>query len=479
MKVSIAVIWKRVIQMKILLINPSSSTPENRREYILGIPYLVSVLRANGYFDIQFRNYFNMQWTETIGLTFEALKDFKPDVVLLSCFTINRIAGFKIAQIVKEFNPSIKVVMGGMHPSFMYQQILSNTPVDVVCIGEGDRTIVELLNAFKVNAPLGDVKGIAFKKDGEVFIMGKRPFVKNLDTIPFPAHDLYKDYLIQTGKAYMIASRGCPFGCQFCSTTEFWGRSWRARSAKNVVDEIEMLLRDYGIKYVCFLDDEFTLQKRRTTELCKEMLNRGLKIKWSCSTRVNTFDKEQLEWMIKSGCDHIALGIESGSPRILKTIGKKITIEQIINAFDLLKEFKLSRGVYLMVGNPGEDRESVYETIQLVRRLELDVPSVAVAEIYPGTQLFEIANERGFITDDYWLTERTPPFFTVEHSAEKLQWWAFLIVLSSKKVQGTLKILSFLTWFVLSKEKKIAKYISRVFKGVIGIKKDRYTYKEY
>jgi radical SAM superfamily enzyme YgiQ (UPF0313 family) len=246
-----------------------------------------------------------------------------------------------------------------------------------------------------------------------------------------------------------------------------------------VVDEIEMLLRDYGIKYVCFLDDEFTLQKRRTTELCKEMLNRGLKIKWSCSTRVNTFDKEQLEWMIKSGCDHIALGIESGSPRILKTIGKKITIEQIINAFDLLKEFKLSRGVYLMVGNPGEDRESVYETIQLVRRLELDVPSVAVAEIYPGTQLFEIANERGFITDDYWLTERTPPFFTVEHSAEKLQWWAFLIVLSSKKVQGTLKILSFLTWFVLSKEKKIAKYISRVFKGVIGIKKDRYTYKEY
>src|SRR3972149_4041679 len=92
------------MHMKILLINPSSSTPENRREYILGIPYLVSVLRANGYFDIQFCNYFNMQWTERIGLTFEALKDFKPDVILLSCFTINRIAGFKIAQMVKEFN---------------------------------------------------------------------------------------------------------------------------------------------------------------------------------------------------------------------------------------------------------------------------------------------------------------------------------------------------------------------------------------
>ncbi|OGW10214.1 MAG: hypothetical protein A3F81_05310 [Nitrospinae bacterium RIFCSPLOWO2_12_FULL_39_93] len=467
------------MQMKILLINPSSSTPENRREYILGIPYLVSVLRANGYFDIQFCNYFNMQWTETIGLTFEALKDFKPDVILLSCFTINRIAGFKIAQMVKEFKPAIKVVMGGMHPSFMYKQILSNTSVDVVCIGEGDRTIIELLDAFKANALLDNIKGIAFKKDGGVFITEKRPFVKDLDTIPFPAHDLYKDYLIQTGKAHIIASRGCPFGCQFCSTTEFWGRSWRARSTTNVVDEIEMLLRDYGIKYVSFLDDEFTLQKRHTIELCKEMLNRELKIKWSCSTRVNTLDREQLEWMVKSGCEHIALGIESGSPRILKTIGKKIKVEQIINAFDLLKELSLSRGAYLMVGNPGEDRESVDETIQLVRRLKLDVPSVAVAEIYPGTQLYEIAKEKGFITDDYWLTERTPPFFTVEHSAEKLQWWAFLIVLSSKRVQGVLNVLSFLTWFVLSKKKKIAKYVSKVFKGVIGIKKDRYSYKEY
>lgn len=246
-----------------------------------------------------------------------------------------------------------------------------------------------------------------------------------------------------------------------------------------MVDEIEMLLRDYGIKYVSFLDDEFTLQKRHTIELCKEMLNRELKIKWSCSTRVNTLDREQLEWMVKSGCEHIALGIESGSPRILKTIGKKIKVEQIINAFDLLKELSLSRGAYLMVGNPGEDRESVDETIQLVRRLKLDVPSVAVAEIYPGTQLYEIAKEKGFITDDYWLTERTPPFFTVEHSAEKLQWWAFLIVLSSKRVQGVLNVLSFLTWFVLSKKKKIAKYVSKVFKGVIGIKKDRYSYKEY
>lgn len=465
--------------MKILLINPSSSTPENRREYILGIPYLVSALRAKGYFDIQFRNYFNMQWTETIGLTLEVLKDFKPDVVLLSSFTINRIAGFKIAQMAKEFNPSIKVVMGGMHPSFMYKQILSNTLVDVVCIGEGDRTIIELLDAFKVNAPLDDIKGIAFKKDGGIFITEKRPFIKDLDTIPFPAHDLYKDYLTKTGKAHIIASRGCPFGCQFCSTTEFWGRSWRARSVRNVVDEIEMLLRDYGIKYACFLDDEFTLQKRRTTELCKEMLNRGLKIKWSCSTRVNTFDREQLEWMVKSGCEHIALGIESGSSRILKTIGKKITVENIINTFDLLNEFKLSRGAYLMVGNPGENKESVEETIQLVKRLELDVSSVAVAEIYPGTQLYEIAKERGFITDDYWLTERTPPFFTVEHSAERLQWWAFLIVLSSKRVQGVLNVLSFLTWFVLSKKSKIARYINRIFKSVIGIKKERYAYKEY
>lgn len=461
--------------MKILMVNPSSATPQNRREYVLSIPYLVASLRINGYSDIKYLNFFNMPWAETENLTIKALEDFKPNVVLISTFTINRIAGCRTAQLANKYNPSVKVVMGGVHPSFMYHQILLNHPVDAVCIGEGEDTVVELLNAYKANTSVEGVKGIAYKKEGVVIETGGRPFIKDLDSIPFPAHDLHSDYLVQTRRGHVVSSRGCPYGCQFCSTTQMWGKSWRARSPKNVVDEIEMLIRDYGIKYINFMDDEFTLNRKRTIGICKEIINRGIGINWNCATRVDTIDGEQIDWMMKSGCNDISLGIESGSPRILKTIGKRITVEEITKAFDLLNEYGLSRGAYLMVGNPGEDRNSVNETIELVKKLKLDVPSVAVAELYPGTPLYNIAKSKGFVTDDYWLTENSPPFYTIEHSAEKLQWWAFLITFHSKKAQGTLKLIHFLASYILSKRKKIMK---RIIKKIFGIKKEPYTYKD-
>lgn len=465
--------------MRILMVNPSSSAPENKREYILGIPYLMSSLKAAGYDDIEALNFFNLSWDETKDLTIKKLDEFKPDVVLISCFTINRISGIKTAILAKERDPSVKIVMGGMHPSFLYNQLLTNYPIDAVCIGEGEETIVELINAYKSGGSLDGIKGLAFRKDGRVVMNGRRNFIANIDTIPFPAHYIYADDIRKNKRANIITSRGCPYGCQFCSTTEFWGRSWRARSPKNVVDEIEMLIREYGINYISFQDDEFTLQRRRTIELCQEMLDRGINIGWSCSTRVNTIDREQLEWMTKSGCNLIALGIESGSPKILKTIGKKITVEQIVTAYNLLDEFGLSRGVYMMVGNPGEDKETVRETIELIKRLGLDVPSVAVAEVYPGTQLAEIAKKNGFMTDDYWLTENPPPFYTVEHSAEKLQWWAFQIVLSSKRFQGNIKALRHVIWFISTKRKKLSRYFLRLCKKSMGVKKGTYDYKEY
>ena len=460
--------------MKILMIIPSSSQPETQREYILGLPYLASALRVHGYHNIRVLNYFHMPWSETERLTIKTLEDFNPDVVLISCFTINRVSGHKTAILSKKYNPSIKVIMGGMHPAFLYDQILSNFPVDAVCIGEGEQTIVELIDAFKSNSPLDGIKGIAFKKDSTVLLAEKRPFIKDLDMVPFPAHDIYKDYIVKTRKAHIISSRGCPFGCQFCSTTQFWGKTWRSRSSKNVVDEIEMLIKNYNIDYINFMDDEFTLNKRRTIEISKEIINRGIAVKWSCSTRVDTIDREQLEWMIKGGCEHMALGIESGSPRMIKSIGKKITVDQIEKAFNLLSEYGLSKGAFMMVGNPGEDRSSVNETIRLVKKLKLDQNSVGVAEIYPGTRLYEIAKSKNFITDDYWLTENPPPFYTVEHSAIKLKLWAFLIILNSKIAQGAFTAIRFIVTYLISKRRKIVKIIYRTF-----VNKTSYMYKEY
>ncbi len=465
--------------MRVLAVIPSSSQTDTKREYILGIPYLVASLKKNGYHNIKVFNFFHNPWSETEKLTINAIEDFKPDVILISCFTINRIAGYKTAILCKEYAPLIKVVMGGMHPSFLYDQILSNFPIDAVCIGESDHTIVELLDAFRTRDSLDKVKGIAYSKNGNVLLTKKRPFIKNLDSLPFPVHEIYREDILKTGKAHVISSRGCPFGCQFCSTTQFWGKTWRSRSSKNVIDEIELLVKDYGINFLNFMDDEFTLNRRRTFDICKEIIDRGIKVKWSCSTRVDTIDEEQLEWMIKSGCQHIALGIESGSPRMLKTIGKKITVEHIERAFNLIQQYGLSRGAYVMVGNPGENKESVKETIKLVKRLKLDISSVAVAEVYPGTVLHELSKSNGFMTDDYWLSEASPPFYTMEHSAEKLQLWAFLIVLNSKIAQGPIKTIQYIAKFISSKRKKIIKYIFRVFKNLIRIGKKTHQYKEY
>lgn len=465
--------------MKILLINPSSSAPEAKREYILGIPYLMSALKAAGYEDMHALNFFNLPWPDTERLTVKALEDYRPDVVMISSFTINRTAAFKSARLAKELDPSTKVIMGGMHPNFLFRQILETFPVDAVCIGEGEETVVELVRAIEANGPFGGIRGVAYKKDGAVVLNPKRDFVKDLDSIHFPAHYIYAEDIRRKKTAHIITSRGCPYGCQFCATTEFWGRSWRARSAKNVVDEIETLVRDYGINFISFQDDEFTLQKKRTIELCKEMAARGVNINWSCSTRVNTIDREQLEWMKRAGCVHIAMGIESGSPKILKTIGKKITVEQIEKGFELLEEFKMSRGSYLMVGNPGEDWGSVKDTIALIKRLKLDVLPPSIAEIYPGTQLYELAKKAGFISDDYWLSEDPPPFFTVENSAEKLQFWAFLVGLESKRLKGNIAAARYLARFASSKRHKIARYLKRVVKSTAGLKKDKYTHKDY
>lgn len=461
------------------MINASSPDPETPREYTLGIPYLVSAIRADGPYDIQVLDYFNRPWRETEKSTVAMLESFQPEVVLISCFTINRIAGCKTAGLVKEYNPSVKVVMGGFHPSFMYRQILTHYPVDAVCIGEGEQTVVELLQAYKAKVSVAGVRGIAYKKDGVIVQTGKRSFIKELDTIPFPAHDVYSDYIKKNKQGNIISSRGCPFGCQFCSTTEFWGRKWRERSVKNVVDEIEMLVKNYSVEHINFMDDEFTLNRIRAIGISREIIKRSLKIDWICSTRVSSVDRELLDWMKSSGCKHVALGVESGSPKILESTGKKITVEQIIKGFELLREYGLSRGVFLMVGNPGENRSTVRETIRLVKRLRLEVDSVAVAEIYPGSRLYEMAKSKRFITDDYWLAENPPPFYTVEQSAEKLQWWSFLIVLSSKRDQGVLTLARFLGWYLLSKRKKIMKYMVRVLDIFFLGKKKDHSYKKY
>jgi anaerobic magnesium-protoporphyrin IX monomethyl ester cyclase len=432
--------------MRILLVTPLIGIPKS--EPPLGLCYIQACLDKAGYNDSKILDIYN-----SYDDFEKVMKEYKPDMVGIACFTTYRSSSFKLADIVKKFNPNVKTFMGGPHSTFMWDQIMKNYPnVDIIVIGEGEETTVELVNAIDKGLPLKDVKGIVFRENNEIIKTEPRPLIKNLDDLPFPSYrDIdMKKYAIPTPptvttnevKANIISSRGCYGNCSFCSTKVFWG-NWRARSAKNVVDEIEWLYKDYGVKFFSFSDDIFTADQDRVIEICKDIVNRGLNIKWYCETRVNNVSEEMLQWIKKAGCYLVQYGVESGSEKILKNINKLITREQIVRAFRLAKEAGLQTEILLMVGNPDESWETVKDTEMLVREVNPDIIIISIAHIFPATQLYELAKQKGIIDDSYWLTDKTIPEYTVDNSLKELVRMRLDIVKSFYRRKGRLAFISY------------------------------------
>ena len=358
--------------MKILFINPPSETPFEKDDpyYPLGLLYLASILEKEGH-KVLVKDYFKDSWNNVKDEIIRIVKNYSPDIVGLSCVTMNRISCFKLSRITKKINSRIKIIMGGAHTISLYEQILLNHPIDVIVIGEGEITTPKLIKALEKNKSLKKVKGVAFKDNGKVRFTGFRKHILELDEIPFPKHELFREKIKKTKTATIITSRGCPFKCIFCSTSKYWGRCWRSRSAKNVVDEIEYLIEKFPyLEKIIFPDDTFILDNQRVINICNELLKRKIKINWQCAGRLDRVSEEMLRKMKKAGCKLIAYGIESGSPKMLKIIKKNITQEQIIKAIELTNKVSLNYGTFFMVGNPGESWETVKETVSFNNKLK-------------------------------------------------------------------------------------------------------------
>lgn len=424
---------------KILLINPNIG----KKKYFapLNLAYLKSVLDEND-FESSILSIFDYEHKKITN----AIKQEDPDIIGISCFTNERSLSFKVARLAKSINPDVKIVMGGHHATPMYEQILENYPVDYIVIGEGERTIVDLVNVLKNNGNLSEVKGIAYKNNNKIVKTEPQPLIQDLDSIPFPnwdgfdlstyaPHDAFKEYG-KLRRAPIVTSRGCPNMCQFCSTSSFWGGKWRYRSANNVVDELEIIHNKYKVDYVGVTDCNFTTHKKRVIEICKEIINRKIDIVWAAESRVDRADKEMLKWMKKAGCHIILYGVESGSSLILKTINKNITVPQIIEAFKNTKETGISARASLMVGNPNESEKTVNETINLIKTIKPDNIAIHITSIYPATSLYELAKLKGLIDDSYWLSDNPAPYYT-EVPLEKLQYWQSKIYYEFTKMQGT------------------------------------------
>jgi len=402
--------------------------------YAIGLGYLGAVLEEKGHY-VECLYLYCESWKRAKIEIINKLKEFEPDVVGFNVLSMNRVSTYDSIHIVKEILPTTKIICGGFHPTVMYRQMLENFPIDVICIGEGEKTIVELIECFRKQGNLKSVKGIAYREKNEIVLTEPRETIKNLDSIPFPKHE----YFIRkwSRKAYMITSRGCINRCKYCASVTFWGQRIRFRSPKNVVDEIETIINNFPqIKEIQFMDDSFTTNNRWVIEICKEIIRRNIKIKWSCSGRIWPFSKEMVRWMEKSGCYDVGFGVESGDDKLMEVMNKNVTSEQIKQTLRTITEnSNINPRFYLFVGTPGENEETIKNTINLLnecRRIRhgnpIHIVNVGILWLFPGTEFYELAKKQRFVDDSIWLTRENVPYYTYEHSLEELQNFANKIV---------------------------------------------------
>jgi len=415
---------------------PDALTPS------LGLMYIGTFLKEKGYKVNYLDGYINylpldiieklkQKNLERISYKFPIKKfiqkiiKFKAPIVGLSCSFTSSVSYLQeIVKYLKINSPDTIVVLGGFHVSALPKETLTSIKgCDIIVCGEGEFTMLEIIQSYhNDDFDLSNIKGIVYRKNNKIIQNPKREFIKNLDLLPFPDRglvpiSLYDKLLNSIGshecaESSIISSRGCPNNCIYCCVGCVHGRVFRTRSAKNIVDEIELTHHKYNTSYFKFQDDIFTFNKKRTKNICNELSNRSLNITWGCQTRVDCVDKELLLLMKKAGCKYLSFGVESGDPNILQNLRKNITLKQIIKATNDAKSAGLFVNFGLIIGNPGESRGSVLNTINFVQKAKPNSAGVAIMIPYPGSALFD--SDLGKISTNWQYYRQSgaekPPF---------------------------------------------------------------------
>ncbi|MFC2043818.1 B12-binding domain-containing radical SAM protein [Chloroflexota bacterium] len=340
------------------------------------------------------------------------LRDNPANLFGITSTTYTRFEAIKIAMDIKRIFPKSVVIAGGVHFMFVAKDTLSSIDdIDIVCIGEGEHVITSVAKAIasgKNLQQLDDIPGIAFRKDGKIIMTPPQPIVKDIDQFPFYTGfkwDDYPEYVDVGGQSLkamtIITSRGCPNRCAFCS---MGGSSFRTRSPGNVADEIEYFIGRFGIQAVHFFDSTFAASPKHCSAVVNEIINRKLKIKWSCGLRADT-PTDLLPLMKEAGLVSFTLGIESGSPDILKSISKGITLEQTEGIIAQAEQLDIRVSPFFMLSHPDETFEKALETLEFRNRIKkyhnLNPMSFSVTMIFPGTEVERLAKQRGILAEDF------------------------------------------------------------------------------
>jgi anaerobic magnesium-protoporphyrin IX monomethyl ester cyclase len=334
----------------------------------------------------------------------ERYEDKDIDFSKVICVGISAMTGYQIrngldfAQYVREYDENVPIVWGGVHVSLLPEQSIENPLVDIIVAGQGEITFLELVKSLKEGKTLTGIQGILFKKDGKVITNETRPFT-DINEFPPLCYDLLdvKNYIAETKQKklrssdafltkearflYYCSSVGCPYRCRFCASSKMAGNKWTGLGAQRVIDEVEGLVKKYGINSLQFCDAEFFINRKRAKDIAQGFVDRKLGINWKAQVRANTFDKfddGMMQVLKESGYTHVEIGVESGSQRMLDYINKNITVEQVIRCAEKIKKYEMFSSFCFVYGFPGETREDMKGSFKLASKLKELLPNCLI-----------------------------------------------------------------------------------------------------
>lgn len=392
-----------MLNFKNIIDSSSLGKPEYRPP--LGLAYVASAIENNNNVFI-IDNYLEEKENATI------IKDIfkkRPDIVGFSTTTTNLDNTFKLAKMIKLKSRKIIIVFGGHHVTLFPEETMKACKYcDYIIVGEGEITFKELIYNIRNKLDLKSIDGLVYRNKNKIVINRNRLIIKDLDSLKYPARHLLKmDHYDKHGSMItvkpttsIISSRGCPFNCSFCASTK-WNRVYRSRNPNLIVNEIEFLIKKYGIKGFYFREDNFTVNKQKVLKFCEALKKRKLNIEWECESRVDTIDKDTLTAMYNCGCRGIWCGVESGSQRILKFLNKKITIKQIKIFYKNCHSLGITTGALFMIGIPTETLDDIKKTYNLAKQIN---PSWVAFQAYvgfPGCSLYNYVKENKLYKKEY------------------------------------------------------------------------------
>jgi len=355
----------------------------------IGVAIIATILNKNGF---KVKTYAE----DLVAIDFNEIKD--ADLVGISSITSTSSRSYKLISEIKKINPGVQIVMGGAHPTFMPEEVIENGS-DYAVRGEGEKTIIELINAIEGKCALEDVDGLSFKKDGKFIHNKDRELIENLDDMPFPDWSLLENHK-EINYIPIQTSRGCPYDCKFCSVIKVFGRKYRFRSVGSIIEEIKYLLKTFEgskAKRIFFYDDNFSANKTRTKNLLKKIIEDKIKMPtWFSQDRLDiSEDEELMELMVKTGCMRIMAGIESVNPATLKEYKKGQKVEDIKASIEKLHKHGIGVHGMFVLGSEHDDIDSIKKTMNFIIDNKIDTVQIMILIPFPGTEVYKELKEQG------------------------------------------------------------------------------------